>query len=206
MQKLKSFILMMLLCLGQFVQAQQLCSGAGSSDVLPTKCFEIESILVNACSSNEGYDEMVRLRVGPNPLTLNSITTVTWGTPRTWLGWATYNGTTLGKLTTINNSIAAAGNCGRLIKVNPNEQLPAYAKVLFIGSTVFSTTAHDFTGLTDTLYVVLENSSDATGHFTNSGTGNQSMSMGTSGCSESVTWSLSALTLDVRTCRTPRHC
>lgn len=183
----------MLLCCVHPLSAQQVCSGAGSSDVLPTKCFEIESILVNACSNNEGYDEMVRLRVGPNPLTLNSINTVVWGTTRVWAGWATFNASVLSKITSINASIAAAGNCGRLIKVNPTEQLPAYSKVLFIGSTSFSTTAHDFTGLTDTLYVVLENSSDVSGHFTNSGSGTQNMSMSTSTCTESVTWSLASL-------------
>src|SRR5574343_1535229 len=92
------------------VFSQQVCSGAGNTYVLPTKCFEIESILVNACSSNEGYDEMVRLRVGPNPITLNSITSVTWATTRVWAGWATFNSGTLNKINSINASIAAAGN------------------------------------------------------------------------------------------------
>ena len=189
MQKLKSFIVIMLLCCVHPLSAQQVCSGAGSSDVLPTKCFEIESILVNACSNNEGYDEMVRLRVGPNPLTLNSINTVVWPTVNTWLGWATYNGTTLAKLTTINNTITAAGNCGRLIKLNPTDVAPAYARILVITSTVFSTTSHDFSGLKDTLYVAMQNNNSVVGgHFANTTTNTaRTLIMRTSTCGDTVT-------------------
>jgi gliding motility-associated-like protein len=151
--------------------AQASCNGLGSTNILPTKCFEIESILVNACSNNEGFDEMVRLRVGPNSLTLSSINFVDWPTTNSWLGWATYNSTTLSKLATINNLIANAGNCGKLIKLNPTDVAPPYARVLIITSTVFSTTAHDFSGLTDTLYVALQNNStNSNGHFTNTTT------------------------------------
>jgi gliding motility-associated-like protein len=149
------------------IHAQRICNGMGSSEALPTKCFEIENILVNACSSNEGHDEMVRIRIGPNPFTLNTINNVEWTTTNSWLGWATFNTTNLGKLTTINNQIASAGNCGRLIKLNPNDVAPAYSRVLIITSTVFSTSAHDFSDLTDTLYVALHNSTNITGHFTN---------------------------------------
>ena len=149
------------------IHAQRICNGMGSSEALPTKCFEIENILVNACSSNEGHDEMVRIRIGPNPLTLNTINNVEWTTTNSWLGWATFNTTNLTKLTTINNQIASAGNCGRLIKLNPNDVAPAYSRVLIITSTVFSTSAHDFSDLTDTLYVALHNSTNITGHFTN---------------------------------------
>ena len=149
------------------IHAQRICNGMGSSEALPTKCFEIENILVNACSSNEGHDEMVRLRIGPNPLTLNTINNIEWTTTNSWLGWATFNTTNLAKLTTINNQIASAGNCGRLIKLNPNDVAPAYSRVLIITSTVFSTSAHDFSDLTDTLYVALHNSTNITGHFTN---------------------------------------
>ena len=189
MQKLKGFIIILLLSSAQLVYAQQICSGSGNSDILPTKCFEIESILVNACSSNEGYDEMVRLRIGPNPLTLSSINNVVWPTGNTWLGWATYNVPTLNKLSTINSDIAAAGNCGRLIKLNPTDVVPAYAKVLVITSTVFSVTAHDFTNLTDTLYVALQNNSSVTlGHFSNTTTNSaRTLIMRTSTCGDTVT-------------------
>lgn len=170
------------------VQAQPCGTGSGSSVPLPTKCFEIESILVNACSSDEGYDEMVRLRIGPNAITLNTINTVSWPTSNTWLGWATFNTTNLNKLTTINNSIATAGNCGRLIKVNPTEQIPAYARLLIITSTQFSATAHDFSTLKDTLYVALQNNNSVvTGHFSNNTNNNiRTLIIGTSTCKDTV--------------------
>lgn len=150
------------------IYAQRVCNGMGSSEALPTKCFEIENILVNACSTSEGFDEMVRIRVGPNSITLNTINNVDWPTGNTWLGWATYNTSNLSKITTINNQITSAGNCGKLIKLNPNDIAPAYARVLIITSSVFSTSAHDFSGLKDTLYVALQNNTtQSNGHFTN---------------------------------------
>jgi hypothetical protein len=57
----------------------QNCIGGSSSGNLPTKCFEIESILADACSSVEGEDEMIRLRIGPNAIALNSINTIISG-------------------------------------------------------------------------------------------------------------------------------
>ena len=44
---------------------------------IPTTCFEIESILVDACGTPEGDNEMMRLRIGPSPLNTASMT-VTW--------------------------------------------------------------------------------------------------------------------------------
>ncbi|HRF79580.1 MAG TPA: hypothetical protein PL070_05790, partial [Flavobacteriales bacterium] len=47
---------------------------------IPTKCLEIESILVDACNpsalcpgSTEGQNEMVRFRVGPAPLAISDL-------------------------------------------------------------------------------------------------------------------------------------
>ena len=44
---------------------------------VPTTCFEIQSILVAACGTPEGENEMVRFIVGPNALPL-SLLTVNW--------------------------------------------------------------------------------------------------------------------------------
>lgn len=169
--------------------AQRVCNGLGNSEILPAKCFEIENILVNACSNNEGFDEMVRLRIGPNSLTLNTINYVDWPTGNTWLGWATFNTSALSKLTTINNQITSAGNCGRLIKLNPNDVAPAYSRILLITSTAFSTSAHDFSGLTDTLYVALQNNStNINGHFTNTTTNTaRTLIIKTNTCGDTVT-------------------
>ena len=41
-----------------------------------SQCSQIESILVDACGPSEGLNEMVRFRVGTNPLTLNNLSVV----------------------------------------------------------------------------------------------------------------------------------
>lgn len=177
-------------------QAQQPCSVGGTGGPYPTKCFEIEGIMVNACTSNEGYDEQVRLRIGPNPLQLNTINNVNWPTANSWMGFATFNSTNLNKINTINNSIIAAGNCGRLIKVNPTEVVPAYARLLIITSTVFSATAIDFSGLRDTMYVALQNnSSNASGHFGNyaSGSSNEVLIIRAGSCGDTIAYSRAQL-------------
>lgn len=168
----------------------QTCVGGGSSN-MPTKCFEIESILADACGPNgniEGQDEMIRLRIGPNPIALNSINTVVWQTSNTWLGFCSITGSTLTKLNSINNSIIAAGNCGRFIPISPGGTLPAYSKVLFLTSTDFSATFHDFSGLTDTMYVIIQCAGNTPGHFTNTGNLSRTLVIKTSTCGDTVTW------------------
>lgn len=198
MRKKISYIILVLLfsMLTSLSQAQP-CSGNSTGGPYPTKCFEIEGIMVNACTSNEGYDELVRLRIGPNPLQLNSINNINWPTANTWQGFASFNSTNLNKINTINNSISAAGNCGRLIKVNPTEVVPAYARLLIITSTVFSATAIDYSGLRDTLYVALQNNNNvASGHFGNyaSGPSNEVLIIRTSSCSDTIAYSRALLT------------
>ena len=166
----------------------QNCIGGSSSGNLPTKCFEIESILADACSSVEGEDEMIRLRIGPNAIALNSINSIIWQTVNSWLGFANITGATLTKINNINSSIAATGNCGRFIPVSPGGTIPAYAKVLFITSTDFSTTAHSFTGLTDTMYVIMQIAGNTGGHFTNSGNVNRTFIMRAGTCGDTVNW------------------
>ena len=165
----------------------QTCVGGGSSN-MPTKCFEIESVLADACSLVEGEDEMIRLRIGPNPIALNSINTVVWQTVNSWLGFCSITGSTLTKINSINNSIIAAGNCGRFIPISPGGTLPAYSKVLFLTSTDFSATAHDFSGLTDTMYVIIQCAGNIGGHFTNSGNVPRTLIIKTNTCGDTVNW------------------
>ena len=165
----------------------QTCVGGGSSN-MPTKCFEIESVLADACSLVEGEDEMIRLRIGPNPIALNSINTVVWQTVNSWLGFCSITGSTLTKINSINNSIIAAGNCGRFIPISPGGTLPAYSKVLFLTSTDFSATAHDFSGLTDTMYVIIQCAGNTGGHFTNSGNVPRTLIIKTNTCGDTVNW------------------
>lgn len=171
----------------------QTCPGGSSSGPLPTKCFEIESILADACGTVEGQDEMIRLRIGPNAIALNSINTVVWQTVNAWLGFCSFNTSQLSKINTMNNSIIAAGNCGRFIPVNLGGTLPAYAKVLFLTSLDFSATAHNFSGLTDTLYVIAQCAGNTGGHFTNSGNLTRTLIIRTATCGDTATWNSSNL-------------
>jgi len=188
----QSFLLAFFMLLSVFLKAQT-CPNSSSIGA-PTKCFEIESILADACSSVEGEDEMIRLRIGPNPIALNSINTVNWQTINSWLGFCSITGATLTKVNNINSSIASSGNCGRLIPVNPGGTIPAYAKVLFITSTDFSSTAHSFAGLTDTMYVIMQCNGNTSGHFTNSGNTNRTFIMRAGTCGDTVNWNSSNLT------------
>ena len=162
-----------------------------SSNNRPTKCFEVVSILVDACGgSTEGQNEMISLKIGPNSLKLSSINNVVWPTSNPWLGWATFIAYTNAKITTINNSIKAAGNCGYLKKINPTDIIPSYSKLLIITSEDFDPTVHDFSGLRDTIYVALQNAGNTFGHFGNYKNIRQdyTLIMSTNTCSETVTY------------------
>ena len=59
------------------VLAASLSAALGAHAQIPTKCLEIESILVDACisetdcpGSTEGMNEMVRFITGPQPIAL----------------------------------------------------------------------------------------------------------------------------------------
>ncbi|MFY8021815.1 MAG: gliding motility-associated C-terminal domain-containing protein [Bacteroidia bacterium] len=168
---------------------------ANSSTFLPTKCLEIESELVDACTNNEGLDEMVRIRIGPNPIPLNSLTNIVWTSANPWQGWASYNASNIAKMNSINSKIIAAGNCGRVFMLNPGDIIPAYAHFMIITSTLFDANAQDFSGLTDTLYVALQNNQTyTTGHFNNYGTSaTRTFIIGTSTCSDTATYNRSFL-------------
>ena len=84
---------------------------------IPTKCLEIESILVDACNpsslcpgSSEGQNEMVRFRVGPADIALGDLE-ADWPN-NNWRGLV-QNGTTASITSQLNATIAS---CGRLIE------------------------------------------------------------------------------------------
>src|SRR5687767_14997362 len=77
---------------------------------IPSNCIEIESILVDACGSPEGENEMVRFQVGPAPINLASMT-VLWPN-NSWLGLC-QNATTASVVATWNSTIT---QCGLLIE------------------------------------------------------------------------------------------
>lgn len=167
----------------------------------PSTCFEIESILVDACARyslnyQEGPNEMVRFRVGGTPLDVADMTVV-WATSNLWRG-IVQNATTAAITAYLNGTIQS---CGHLIEP-AGGILPAGANVLLItssdtliGSTrYFDLAGNSFTYLSDTLYVIYQqsNSSNLGGHFSNyssSGTRNFSISFSSPvGCSDAVSY------------------
>lgn len=191
----------------------QTCVVGGNSN-MPTKCFEIESILVDACDgSNEGRNEMVRLRIGPNPIAVSSIGVAPYAsTPNQTVNWGSgapggasgnifrgfSNITTipsiLAKIVTINAIIAAAGNCGKLIPLNANGTIPAGVNLLLITSTDFNPTAQDFSSLSDTLYVIIQVAGNTGGHFANQGSsGTRKLILYSGTCGDTVTYTPSSL-------------
>jgi gliding motility-associated-like protein len=153
----------------------------------PSTCFEIESILVDACGTPEGENEMVRFTVGPNPLNTATLN-VNWPN-NSWLG-ACQNAITAGNVAQLNTSITA---CGFLLEP-PGGLIPAGASVILVTSTNFSAVANSFAGLSDTIYIIFQCQGNTTGHFANAtGTGLRTLTMDFSGCSDNVSYSCQLL-------------
>jgi gliding motility-associated-like protein len=154
-----------------------------------TSCFRIESVLVNACGTDEGQNEMVRFLIGPNPLNTSNLN-VAWTTSNSWDGLC-QNAATASMVLQMNAGIV---NCG-LLKEPTAGVLPANSKVILISGINFSVTANPFTNLSDTLYVLFHCSTNIFGNFTNSGATLQtySMSFGGATCSQTVSYTPSLL-------------
>ncbi len=188
----------------------QPCVNTIVNEPIPNKCFEIVSVLVDACDgSNEGKNEMIRLKIGPSDLLVSTLApgpcnpgvTVNWGTgsgTNPFLGWANYKAADIVKIDTINNRIKAAGNCGILIPKNKTDYIPAGSNLLIITSTAYNPTAHDFIGLQDTLFVILQ-VADATGnqggHFANFNTpsSTRKLVLLSGSCGDTVSYDISKL-------------
>ncbi len=154
---------------------------------LYAQCFQIESILVDACDgSNEGKNEMVIFKIGPIALNTSNLT-VSWPN-NNWLG-LTQNASTASAVSSINSTILGCG----LLKEPVGGVLPANSKVLLITSAAFNTTAQSFVNLTDTLIVIFQAAGNTNGHFANysSGGGFRTLTInfsGSGGCSDAVTY------------------
>ena len=158
----------------------------------PTTCFEIESILVDACGTIEGENEMVRFVVGPTNLNVTNLN-VNWpNTSNLYLGICK-NATTASKVATLNSSIVGCG----LLKEPTANILPAGSKVILLTSTSFDVSANSFSNLNDTVFVIFQCSGNTAGHFANynpSGLRTLSMSFSSpGGCSDVVTYDRSLL-------------
>lgn len=156
------------------------------------QCFEIESILVDACGNPEGENEMVRFTVGGTALSTNDLT-VGWATTMNpWLG-VCQSANTAQKTAALNATITTCG----FLKEPVNGTLPAGAKVLLITSTDIDVTFNSFDGLNDTLYIIYQCAGNTAGHFGNHGasaTRTLTMSFSNpSGCTDVVSYDRSLL-------------
>lgn len=162
-----------------------------------SQCFQIESVLVDACDNglpqpdnDEGFNEMVRFKVGNSPLNVSNLD-VNW--PTNGLNWqgVAPNALTTSKVAALNASIQSAGGCGRLIQPTSGI-LPANAKVVLVTSYNFSVTSNVFGAITEDIYIIFQdNATTTTGHFANyntaAGLRTLSMSFG-GGCTDAVTY------------------
>jgi hypothetical protein len=156
-----------------------------------SQCFEIESILVDACDdgTNEGYNEMFRMKIGATPLNTSTLN-INWPA-QTWLGLV-QNATTASKVNQLNTAIATAGGCGQILEPIGGV-LPANSTVIVVTSPNLDTTLNSFGALTSNIYMLFQDtpSNPNAGHFGNynatPATRTLSVTFGGS-CSDSVTY------------------
>jgi gliding motility-associated-like protein len=152
----------------------------------PTTCFEIESILVDACGNPESDNEMVRFTVGPNNLNYNNMD-VDWPTTSNSYDGICKNGTTASKVASLNSTITGCG----LILEPTGGILPAGASVILFTSTLFDISANSFANLNDTVYAIFQCPGNTAGHFSNSASSVKTLTISfssPSGCSDVVSY------------------
>lgn len=135
-------------------------NGCVANASIPPTCFQIESILVDACFATEGEQEMVFFQVGPNALNTSSlgVGSVTWPS-NSWLGVCTNPAF----VANVNATITGGGQL-----VEPvGGVLPAGAQVVLITSTTQTTSFNSFANLSSTVYVIFQCAGNTAGHFAN---------------------------------------
>lgn len=148
---------------------------------VPTKCLEIESILVDACNpsdlcpgSSEGQNEMVRFRTGPQSTAITDIE-ADWPN-NSWRGLE-QNALTAQVTAELNATIES---CGWLLEP-PQGIIPPGSPVLMVTSSAMCTAANSFASLGDTLYIVFQAAGNTAGHFANQNNGNTEVPSPTGG-------------------------
>lgn len=134
---------------------------------VPTKCLEIESILVDACvdldacpGATEGKNEMVRFITGPAAIDIADLRFVFYSS--TFRG-IEQNGTTAALTAALNATIQS---CGHLLEP-PGGIIPPGSRVIFVTSTDMCVAANPFYALSDTLYLIFQKAGNSQGHFKN---------------------------------------
>ncbi len=156
-------------------------------------CFEIKSILVDACGAPEGENEMVRFDIGNAPLQTADLN-IQWANTANSFKGICQDAFTAAKVDTLNQGIVG---CGFLVEPVAGV-LPANSKVLLITSVNFSTVFNSFANLSDTLVIIFQCAGNINGHFANynSSPGDRTLVMEFSnpvGCIDSVTYDRSLL-------------
>gem|GEM_PF-6307930 len=153
------------------------------------QCFQIESILVDACavSGPEGKNEMVRFKVGPSAINTSTMS-VTWPS-NAWQGLI-QNATTASKVSQLNAEVASSGGCGTIIEPTGGV-LPANAKVVLVTSHQFEVAANYFGAITEDIYILFQDNLTVTaGHFVNynATSGLRTLTISFGSCTDSVTY------------------
>lgn len=150
------------------------------------QCFNIETILADACGNPEGENEMVVLRIHQDL----DISNLEFDWPNnSFLSWCA-NPT---KTAQLNNTIESS--CGLLLEP-PMGIVPANSKLLIVSSTNMLVSANSFDGLTDTLYIIFQCAGNTFGHFSNSASSPRYLTVNFNGiCTQSETVSYVATSL-----------
>ncbi|HEY0976629.1 MAG TPA: PKD domain-containing protein [Flavobacteriales bacterium] len=141
--------------------------GAALHAQIPTKCFEIENILVDACNSGcpgaqEGQNEMVRFFTGPYDIDI-ALMDGTWPLNNNpWRGLV-QNATTANLTAALN---ATVEGCGELLEP-PGGIIPPGSHVVLVTSTDMCVASNSFAGLNETLYIIFQAPGTTQGHFAN---------------------------------------
>ncbi|REJ83749.1 MAG: PKD domain-containing protein [Bacteroidetes bacterium] len=155
----------------------------------PSTCFEIQSILVDACGLPEGENEMVRFIVGPNPMNASNLTGTWPANP--WRGIC-QDAQTAANVAALNSTIQA---CGYILEP-PGGIIPAGATVILVTSADMNPSFNSFAALSDTIYMIFQCVGNSTGHFRNytSGAGARTLSLTFTGfCTDAVTYVVDSL-------------
>ncbi len=179
------------LCVGTYTVTVTDANGCTSNNSGTTPvasgCFQIQNVLIDACSTPEYDNEMVFFKVGGSPLNTASIN-VTWPTVAdTWKGLTTNPA----YISAVNATITGGGE---ILPLPANGILPANAQAVLITGPA-STNAYNFANLSDTLYALFQNAGNTQGHFGNYGASvvrKFIMDFGT-GCKDSVEYDRSLL-------------
>jgi gliding motility-associated-like protein len=152
-----------------------------------TSCFEIESILADACGGSEGLNEMAQILIGPNDIQVSDLD-IDWpNISNPFLGFC-QNGTTSSLTADINATITG---CGEVLEP-VGGVLPANATVVIITSSLYDPALNPFTNLNETIYVLYQCGAETAGNFANSGANPRTLTItynGPSGsCNDAVTY------------------